>query len=258
MTDPSKPGSAQAGSPSGPAINPTPGTGAGQPGQQMGNVTVDKVQYDELFSKFGSQGKELGEYRQFFQNIAPLLDKLDQNPELVQGIIDGKIDKDLAKAIYEGRINVSDAQAVQQAHEQIKTEVGKEAYQSMTPAQVEKLVEAKADQIRKELSDKADFDAFQSSTQKFIESTSDFAEYADEIDKWLDKHEVTDVSVAYYAVKGQLSEAAAKKAAEAAEGERAKDFVMNAQGGGVTAQFSSDGVALVDRLIAGRPNGNNL
>jgi hypothetical protein len=224
----------------------------------MGNVTVDKATYDELFSRFGSQGKELGEYRSFIQSIEPILTALDQNPELVQAINDGKIDKDLAKAIYEGRISITDAQAVQQAHDQVQKEVGQAAYSTMTPEQVEKLVEAKADAIRKELADKADFDAFQTSTQKFIESTSDFAEYADEIDKWLDTHDVTDVSVAYYAVKGQLSEAAAKKAAEVNAGERAKEFAANASGGGITAQYANDGTPLVDRLIASRPNGNNF
>lgn len=264
MPDPiTQGGSVSAGSPTpGPASNAAPQASHGQPGQQTGNaaeLTVPKSTYDELFSKFGTQGNELGKYREFFQNITPLLDKLDENPELVQGILDGKIDKDLAKAVLEGRVNVDGAQAVQQAHQQIQREVGKEALANMTPHQVEKLVEDKAKEILKGMTEKAEFDAFQQSTRQFIETTPDFATHAEEIDKWLDEHpEITDVKVAYFAVKGQLSTSAAKKAADEAAAERAKDIALNASGGGVTAQHISGSSNIVDQLISGRPNPNNL
>ena len=70
----------------------------------------------------------MGEYRQFFQNIAPLLDKLDQAPELVQAIIDGKVDKDIANAVIEGRVDVRDAAIVQQAADTVKEKMGTDTY----------------------------------------------------------------------------------------------------------------------------------
>lgn len=251
-------GSGMPGSPTNvPSINANPATPGGQTGLTGGGTDKAKA-YDELATRFGAQGQELGEYRQFFQNIAPLLDKLDQSPELVQAIIDGKVDKDLAKAVAEGRVDVRDAAAVQQAHEQVKKDLGKEGYANAKPGEIEKLIDSKVSLVRRELEEKAELQHFEDYTKKFIESTSDFSEYADAIDKWLDEHDVTDIEIAYYAVKGQMSEASAKKAAEAAAADRAKDVMANASGGGVTSQYSADGVPLVDKLIAGRPNPNSF
>ena len=199
-------------------------------------------------------GQELGEYRSFFQNVSPLLEKLDQNPELVQAIVDGKIDKQLAQAVIDGRIDVKDAAVVSQASTQVQEALGKQAISAMTPDQIEKLVESKAALIRQEMEEKADLRSFEEKTQKFIESTTDFTEHADEIDKWLDQHDVTDIEVAYWAVKGQLSEAQAKKAAEDAAAERAKDMVLNASGGGVVATTAPDGTPLIDKLVGGPAN----
>ena len=68
----------------------------------------------------------------------------------------------------------------------------------------------------------------------------------------------SDIEVAYYAVKGQMSEGKAQKAAELAAAERAKDMLSNASGGGPTSQFSTDGSPIVDKLIAGRSNANSF
>ena len=108
MENPIKPGSAPA---AGSPIVPAPGQPGAPAGQTntTGGATGDTKNYDELVARFGTQGQELGEYRQFFQNIAPLLDKLDQAPELVQAIIDGKVDKNIAQAVMEGRVDVRDA-----------------------------------------------------------------------------------------------------------------------------------------------------
>lgn len=214
--------------------------------------------YDELATRFGSQGQELGEYRQFFQNIAPLLDKLDQSPELVQAIIDGKIDKDIAQAVIEGRVNVQDAADVQQAAETVKEEMGEKKFELATPEAITKLVEKEVSKVRKEFEERADLQTFQDYTQKFIEKTADFQEYSDEIDKWLDTHDVSDIEVAYYAVKGKMSESKAKEAAELAIAERAKEVLANAPGGAQAAQFSADGTPIVDRLISGRANPNSF
>lgn len=245
------------GSPIAPAPNANQAAPAGQ-AATTGGVNDGSKSYEELFSRFGAQGQELGEYKTFFQNIAPLLDKLDQSPEMVQAIVDGKFSKEIAKAVLEGRVDVRDAAAVQQAHEEVKEKLGEKAYDAATPEAITKLVEGQVNKFRREFEEKADLQSFQDYTQKFIESTPDFQEYADAVDKWLDAHDVTDIEVAYYAVKGQMSETAAKKIAESAAGERAKDVVANASGGGQTAQFSTDGVSMADRLIAGRPNPNSF
>jgi len=244
-----------------PQTVPSPTAGQGTPGGQTGSTVGDagnSKSYDELMSRFGTQGQELGEYRQFFQNIAPLLDKLDQSPELVQAIIDGKIDKQIAQAVMEGRVDVRDAAIVQQAHDTVKEKLGDEKYNMATPESVTKLVEAQVAKFRKEFEEKADLQSFQENTQRFIEKTADFKEYADEIDKWLDSHDVHDIEVAYYAVKGKMSESNAQKAAEIAIAERAKEMMSNASGGGQTAQFTADGTPLVDKLISGQVNPNSF
>lgn len=251
-------GSGQPGSPiAGPTINPNnPGAGVGQPVVPQGASAADvvpKAVYDQLESKFGSQGMELGEYRSFFKNIEPLLDKLEKAPELVQAIIDGKITGDLAKAVYEGKVQVGDAQAVQQAAQAVQ---GNPENQGKTTPEIEALIEQKARELRKEFEEKTELQSFEQSTQKFIEGTPDFADYADKVSAWLDSHDITDIRIAYYAVKGELSEAAAKRTAEAAAGEAARGIVANAGGGNSPAQYANDGTPLVDRLIASRPNAN--
>jgi hypothetical protein len=257
MENLNKTGSGLPGSPNVPAPVSNPGAPAGQT-NKTGGATGDTKNYDELAARFGTQGQELGEYRQFFQNIAPLLDKLDQAPELVQAIIDGKVDKNIAQAVMEGRVDVRDAAIVTKAAETVKEKMGAEKFDLSTPEAITKLVQAEASKIRKEFEEKSDLQTFQDYTQKFIEKTPDFQEHAAEIDKWLDTHDVSDIEVAYYAVKGQMSEANAKKAAEAAQGERAKELLANASGGGNTAQYTEDGTPLIDKLISGQVNPNSF
>jgi hypothetical protein len=251
----------QAASPQGGSAvtGPDSSTPTGQPeqNQEQGGATQDfnyEAGYKELEAKLGGMGQELGEYRSFFQNISPLLEKLDQSPELVQAIIDGKIDKELAVAVSEGRINLDDAEAVSQANEDVKKEVGEKAYEAMSPDKIEQLVEEKARALRAEFEDKADMRAFEEKTQKFIADTEDFVEFADEIDKWLDSHDVTDIEVAYWAVKGQMSEKEARKAAEAAEAEGNQDAAANAGGGGVRATAEGSSTAAIDDLVGGPAN----
>lgn len=251
-------GSAPAGSPQTvPAPTPYQGAPAGQTGQ-TGGAADEAKNYDELATRFGAQGQELGEYRQFFQNIAPLLDKLDQAPELVQAIIDGKVDQGIAQAVMEGRVDVRDAAIVQQAVETVRGNLGEKKFDLATPESITKLIETEVGKVRKEFEEKADLQTFQDYTQKFIEQTPDFQEYSAEIDRWLDNHDVADIEVAYYAVKGKLSEGAAQKAAETAAAEMAKGMFGNASGGSSPASFTADGTPLVDRLISGRTNPNSF
>lgn len=236
------------------------GSAATAPGNTTGQAAGGGVVFDyekaykELEVKMGTMGQELGEYRTFFGNISPLLERLDQNPELVQAIIDNKIDKSLAKAVAEGRITVNEAAVVSQADQQVRSEVGQKVIDSMSPEKIAQMVEAKAAEIRKDLENAADQKTFEEKTQKFIETTADFAEYAEAIDKWLDEHDVSDIEVAYYAVKGKMSESKAKEAADAALTQRHQEIAANAVGGGNTAQYAPDGVPMIDKLVAGPVN----
>lgn len=256
MTDANKNGSDgnnfQAGSPETvPDSNTNP---AGQTGNNNGQGEVTQEMYAALERKLGEQGTELGAHREFVENITPLLEKLDANPELVQAIVDGKIDQTLAKAVLDGKVNIGDAQAVTTAAKQVEKEVGKTNMQQMTPEQVEKLIEDKVNASRASFEEAAQLKDFESRTQSFIESTTDFTEYAEEIDKWLDNHNVSDIEIAYYAVKGQMSTKQAKQAAEEAEAERAKEIALNAAGGGSYSQTTPDGRPIIDDLVGGSSN----
>lgn len=255
MINPNEFGSVPTGSPTNaPAFNSNNQDGpAGQ--AQSGGQNDYKALYEELEKKLGGQGQELGEYRTFFTNIAPLLEKLDESPEIVQAILDGKIDKTLAQAAYDGKISITDAAAVSQAAGEVKADLGKD-YKGTSPEDVTKLIEQKMKEMRRELDESSDLKSFEERSQKFIENTPDFIDHADKIDKWLDEHDVTDIAIAYYAVKGELSEAAAKKAAERAATDRAKEMFSNAAGGSATAQYAPDGSNIIDKLVAGRSNAN--
>ena len=141
-------GSAAAGSPIGSGV-PNPNNLAGATGgdTKVETPAVDPVQHKELEALVGRQGAELGEFRKFFQDIAPLLDKLDKSPELVQAIIDEKLTPELAKAALEGKISVADAAIVTKAQEEVKKDLGKEGMKGASPEEISKLVEDKAKEI---------------------------------------------------------------------------------------------------------------
>lgn len=254
-------GSAQAGSPiAGGVPNPN-NIGAGQtPAATEGTTGMDAAKAAELESLVGRQGAELGEFRKFFSDIAPLLDKLDKNPEIVQAIVDGNITGELAKAAIEGKVNIGDAQIVSKAQEEVKKELGKEGFKGASPEEISKLIEDKARDIKadlqKELKERDDLSTFESNVNDFIARTADFPTYASAIDKWLDEHDVTDIAVAYYAVKGELSEREARKQADVDKAEAEKGMALNAGGsvGGTTYIRGDNNV--VDDLIASKSNPN--
>ena len=235
------------------AADPVSNVPAGQSDNNGQGINYEAA-YKELESRLGVQGQELGEYRTFVNQITPLLEKLDANPELVRAIVDGKIDESLVKSVLEGKVSQQDAQVVTQANQVVAAEVGQSNMSQMTPEQIEALVTAKANEIRQEMEKKVELQSFEQKTQTFIESTPDFVEYAEEIDKWLDSHNIADIEVAYYAVKGQMSTAAAKKAADEAGAERQKDMMMNASGGSGYATSAPDGTKLIDSLVGGPAN----
>jgi len=255
-------GSAEAGSPIAKSVPNPNNLGGTVEGQTLRETTpqIDPTQHAELESLVGKQGQELGEYRKFFTDIAPLLDKLDKSPEIVQAIIDGNITTDLAKAAMEGKVSIEDAQIVNKAHEEVKKDLGKEGYRGASPEEISKLVEEKAKEIKTEFEakfkERDELSAFESSVNDFIARTSDFKEYASEIDKWLDQHDVTDIVVAYYAVKGELSEKEAKKQAEIDKAEAEKGMALNASGGSSHPTYIKGDDAVIDSLIASKSNPN--
>lgn len=229
-------------------------------GQPAGDQVNYEAAYKELEGKLGTMGKELGDFRSFFENISPLLEQLDKSPELVQSIIDGKVDGELAKAVGEGRISIGDAKMLTQAHTEVQKELGKKGYEKATSDDIAKLIEERVSEAKQELEGKMteaeDMRTFESHVNDFISRTTDFADYAKEIDSWLDEHDVTDIEVAYYAVKGQVSERTARGQAERNAAENAKSYAMNAGGGGSRAISFPEGSNPADFLIAGKSNPN--
>lgn len=255
-------GSAPAGSPIANGV-PNPnnlGAMGGQTPTTNAPTAADAAQRAELESLVGRQGAELGEFRKFFSDIAPLLDKLDKSPEIVQAIIDGNITADLAKAAMEGKVTVGDAQIVSKAHEEVKKDLGKEGYKGASPDEVARLVEDKAREIKNEFEakfkERDELSAFEASVNDFIARTSDFSKYASDIDKWLDEHDVNDIAVAYYAVKGELSEKEAKKQADIDKAEAEKNGVIGMGGGSGRATYIRDDGQAIDNLIASKSNPN--
>lgn len=244
----------QAGSENGPANN-----GAGQPG----NVNYEEL-YNELETKLGEQGRELGDYKTFFAGIETMLDTLDKSPDLVQAINDGKLDNSIAKAALEGKLTIGDIQMVEKAHAEVKSALGAKGYEKASVDDISKLVEERVGAVEKKMQDSLreseDLRAFENKVNDFVDRTPDFPTYARDIEKWLDSHnDINDIEVAYYAVKGQLSGKEAAQLAEEERAEYAKNLALNAGGGGQRSNFieASDGEA-IDRLIAPRSNPNTF
>lgn len=229
--------------------------------------------YNELETKFGHQGKELGDFRSFFKEISPLLDKLDAQPELIQAIIDGKVDSSLAKAAVEGKISIQDAKAVTKAHEEIKKEVGKKDYEDLSPEQIEEKILEKVNEkvnenvkklgenisknVKKTTDEAEERREYSDSIDKFIEKTEDFPEYAEAINKWIsDNPEQDDIKIAYRVVKGIALEKKAKENDKINQGEEAKKIAANAGGGGSQGGTVVNDKNIVDQFIGNSSNPN--
>lgn len=244
----------QSGSGNGPANG-----GAGQPG----NVNYEAL-YKELESKLGTQGKELGEYRTFFEGISPVLDILDKNPELYQAISDGKVDNSIGKAALEGKLTVGEIKTVEKAFSEVQKDLGKKGYEKTSAEDITKLVEEKVAEAKKEMSEtireSEELRSFESRVNDFVSRTPDFPTYAQEIQAWLDGHaDINDLEVAYYAVKGQLSGKEAAQQVEQERAEYAKNMALNAGGGGSRANFiEASNVDAIDQLISTKSNPNSF
>jgi len=223
------------------------------------NSTNFEQQNAELEKKLGEMGKELGDFRQFFESVSPLLDKLDSNPALVKAIWDGKIDDTLIEKVTSGEITQKQAEDLTSANEAVKKEKGN-SYDKLSGEEIEKLIEKKLESVKGEvdssINEIEEKRAYEMAVKNFTEQHPDIADLAEDIGEWLDKHpNVTDLPVAYYAVKGELTEKQARKQAEKEQKDYAKNLILSSGAG--NAGLSSGTIKsseIVDGLIADSAN----
>ena len=225
-----------------------------------------KKQIDNLEKKLGEQGQELGKYRNFFQDVQPLLKKLDGQPDLVQAILDGDIDADVAQKVADGDISLDQGKAESTNNAQNDNNNGDEnqtSTQSLSPEQVEKIVEDRTSQVRQEVEEKltkAERERqFEREIQDFMEQTPDFDKYANDIANFLNEHEeIENIEVAYNAVKGMKLEEERQEQAKQGKKQAAKDRAMNATGGRSQGKKAVKDSNMLDDLIAPTSNPNSL
>ena len=232
---------------------------------------VPKTQYEALETKLGEQGTELGDYRQWFTKMSPLLDKLQDQPELVQAIIDGKLDSKLAEAVLADKVKIEDAETVVEAHKEVKKELGEKKYTETSSEDIERLIEEKVKvqlakteatlraTLKGNISKIEDDREWENKTNEFIKKTSDFADYANGVVKWLNDHpEQYDIEIAYHAVKGMDLTKKSQKELEEKNAEEQKNLASNAGGGYSQGGKIVEGEDIVNQLIRNRHNPNVL
>lgn len=240
---------------------------AGSPKEGEVSNVVPKEVYDQLETKLGSQGEELGKFRTFFQEMSPLFDKLQAQPEVVEAILSGKIDASLALAVSEGKFKIEDAATATQAHEEVKKDLGKKGYANISDADLEKLIKDKMEEIVSEKFKSLDAKIDQHKENReyedavgvFLKNTPDFAEYAEDVKQWYKDHpDQYDIEIAYNAVKGKKSteESISKSAIEAAE--EAKRIASGQGQGESRGGTIIKDKAIIDELISSRTNPNVL
>ena len=257
---------------SGPSANIDTGnegepTVSSEAGEEKVNLDdyVAKQTYEDLESKMGTMGEELGNYREFVKEFQPLLDEFEKQPELVDLIMSGKIDSELANAVAEGKVKIEDAAVVASAHEEVKKDMGKIKYDKSSPEDIEKLISDKASELFKNesLKIRGDVDslkeelAYKDKLNKFIKDTPDFPEFSGRINDYIKEHrDIDDIEVAYHVVKGVHYEELIKKKAEDDAAEEEKNRALNATGGGSQGGTIPSGNSTIDDLVSGKGNPN--
>lgn len=231
-------------------------------------------QFSELENKLGTQGQEVGELRSFIRSIEPVLDQLEQSPEFLQALMDGKIDSSMVEAVLQGKVNPDDAQTVTEAHKKVKDDMGKKAYAKATPEEIEtkvqnelkkqeevfekKLQETK-ESIEASLRNENSLRDFQDEITDFIKNTEDYPQYAEGVYEWLDKHpNVDDIETAYNAVKAAAIVKAAEEESKKTRVDMAKEIAANAGGGSSQNANIINDTDVVDNLISGTSNPNRV
>jgi len=265
-------GSASAGSPGEPVVAgpSSPNNVGGEPQTKKVDLSqyIPKSEYEEATKKLGEQGSELGEYRKFFGEVSPLLDKLYEQPDLVEAIMEGKVDSKIVQMVVEGKLKAEDAVQAAVAQQEVKGELGAKKFDKTSPEEIEKMilekVDKKFDEISKSLkndqSATEDRKDFEDKTAKFVANATDFPEYAEAIGEWFLAHpDQYDIEIAYNAVKGQSLVEKATKETKVQETEEAKRMAANAPvGGSMGATKIKSDDDLVDNLISPTRNPNLL
>lgn len=234
------------------------------------NVEEKKVtneQYKELEVKLGEQGKELGDFRTFVDEVTPLLDKLQSQPEVVEAILSGKINAQLAKSVSEGKFKIEDAVVTAEAHKEVKKDLGSKKYKDLSVEDVEKLIQEKAEEIVSakvkgldaKINQHKETRDYEDSVNAFLKNTPDFSEYAEEVRQWYKDHpDQYDIEIAYNAVKGRrtTSELSTKKEEDAVE--EAKRIASGLSEGGSINRVTIKDKALIDELVSSNVNPNSL
>lgn len=224
--------------------------GSNDVGQTGTGETVPKSQYDDLFSKMGKMGDELGVYRQYYSDTKDFIGLLEEHPEIEQAILSGKFDAEMAKAVLDGRVTQEEATAVADAHQQVKNNMGEEDYKNASAedisAKVEKLVESKLDaalkpiietsqkkiedmssrmEVQKRVSDAAE------SIREFISSTPDFGQYSADVLEKMESSPGLSIIEAYERVKAHDIVSRAGQEQNSQNAQSMKDVAANARGG---------------------------
>ena len=242
--------------------------GVGQPkvNTSKNEDSVLRSQYDELQKKLGSQGEELGELRGFFKEVEPLMERLESQPELVKAIIDGKINIDLVNAVAEGKLSEKEAVVVSKAHEEVKSSLGDKKYDESTPEEINKMIQEKIDrevgkarqEFTKSLNENEKLREFENRITEFIAKTKDFPTYAKDVEKYINDNNITDIRVAYDAVKGRALIAEQEKNSEKDKVDYAKGLASHASSGGANRTTLIQDKNIIDSLISGRSNPNHF
>lgn len=223
---------------------------------------ITEKQYKELEKKLGSQGEELGKYRKLVEDVKPLLDRLDNDPELAKAIMENKIDSSLIQDVVEGKTDQKDAEAVSQANKKVKEEVGEKKYQEMSQKEMEEMMDKKLEEhkqeISKNLEQRDSMEEYEKSISDFIQNTPDFAEYAGEVEKILDETGITDIKVAYDAVKGKHLQKEQQDSDDDKSKEVAKEVASNASGGSSQATGEMKKNDEIDEYLGKVKNPNRL
>lgn len=246
----------------------------GDPAEKPKDINLDdyvpKVKYEELEAELGKKNTDNGDYEKFFKEISPLLTQLETQPELVQAIMDGKIDAKLAKAVLEDKFQIIEEAtkvATKEAQAEVKKELGTKEYKETSPEDIKKMVAEKVEEKIKEareglvseINEIEEKREFENKVSDFIENTPDFVEYADKVNDWLSNHpDQHDIETAYLAVKGKILAEKEKKTADETAGETAKEVAANAAGGQSQGSQMKKTEDEFSKFIAPRSNPNTF
>ena len=194
-------------------------------------------------------------------DFKPILDKMDDAPQIVRAISSGKLDANLAQAILDGKLNATEAKAVSQAHEEVKKDLGAKSYAAIDPAELEKRVldrlTPKLAEMKGELESDRNLREAERTDADFIARTPDFQDFADQILKYVDEHDDADnLEDVYNLIKARAIVASQAEARKLQDSEEAKNAALMAGGGQSQRSGTIKDDKLVDQLIriGGNPN----